>query len=109
MKIRYTPELTGAPYYLSSSGLCGSPTIIDVGGDAFLLPTPNYTKVYDLVDLARKVLPNAKTVTMCGAGAGPYVQRNQCTEVRPLLISINLMRESHKFSFSGNLQCECSK
>lgn len=66
------PDLTAAPFHLASSGLSGSPVIVDVGGPPFLLPLADRTKIYDLVDIAHKVLPNAKNVYLCGAGAGPH-------------------------------------
>ncbi|XP_031640187.1 ester hydrolase C11orf54 homolog [Contarinia nasturtii] len=66
------PDLTAAPFHLASSGLSGSATIVDVGGPPFLLPLVDRTKIYDLVDIAHKVLPNAKDVYLCGAGAGPH-------------------------------------
>lgn len=75
------PDLTAAPFHLASSGLCGSPTIVDVGGPPYLLPLVDRTKIYDLVNLSRKVLPNAKTVYMCGAGAGPHTLINSNCEV----------------------------
>lgn len=66
------PDLTAAPFHLASSGLSGSNTIVEVGGPPFLLPLVDRTKIYDFVNIARKVLPNAQSVFMCGAGAGPH-------------------------------------
>lgn len=66
------PDLTVAPYYLASSGLSGSQTIVEVGGPPFLLPLVDRTKIYNIVELAHKVLPNAQSVFLCGAGAGPH-------------------------------------
>lgn len=75
------PDLTAPPYHLASSGLCGSTTIIDVGGPPFLLPLVDRTKIYDLKSLARKILPNANTIYLCGAGAGPHPLINSNCEV----------------------------
>lgn len=75
------PDLTAAPFYLASSGLCGSGTIIDVGGPPYLLPLVDRSKVYNLINIARKVLPNAQNVYLCGAGAGPYPLINSNCEV----------------------------
>lgn len=66
------PDLTLAPFHLASNGLCGSQTIVEVGGPPYLLPLVDRTKVYDLVKVGRKVLPNAKSIYLCGAGAGPH-------------------------------------
>lgn len=66
------PDLMAAPFHLAGSGLSGSKTIVEVGGPPFLLPLVDRTKLYDFVNIARKVLPNAKSVFLCGAGAGPH-------------------------------------
>lgn len=44
------------------------------------------TKIYDLVEIARKVLPNARSVYMCGAGAGPHTRFGTNCEVQKYLI-----------------------
>lgn len=75
------PDLTAAPFHLASQGLGGSPTIIDCGGPPFLLPLVDRTKIYDVKNLARKILPNAKTIFLCGAGAGPHPLINSNCEV----------------------------
>lgn len=66
------PDLTAAPFHLASSGLGGNPTIVDVGGPPFLLPLVDRTKIYNLIDIAHKILPNAKDVYLCGAAGGPH-------------------------------------
>lgn len=75
------PDLTAAPFHLAANGLGGSPTIIDVGGPPYLLPLVDRTKIYDVKQLARRVLPNAKTIYLCGAGAGPHPLINSNCEV----------------------------
>lgn len=50
----------------------GSPTLLEIGGPSFLLPLVDRTKVYELVNIIKKVLPNAKSRYVCGAGAGPH-------------------------------------
>lgn len=66
------PDLTAAPFHLAASGLGGSKTVLDVGGPAYLLPLADRSKVYDLVRMVKRVLPNAKNLFVCGAGAGPH-------------------------------------
>ncbi|XP_055326569.1 ester hydrolase C11orf54 homolog isoform X4 [Sitodiplosis mosellana] len=73
VEIQDCPDLTKAPFYLATEGLTGSQTIVDVGGASHLLPVPNFIKVYDFVDIAQKALPNTRTVSIAGAGAGPFM------------------------------------
>lgn len=73
------PDLTAPPFHLASSGLNGSATLLEVGGPTYLLPLVDRTKVYDLVHIVKKVLPNAKNLYVCGAGAGPHPSiRSNC-------------------------------
>lgn len=75
------PDLTAAPFHLAGRGLSGSPTIVDIGGPAYLLPTVDRTKLYDLVAVGRKVLPKAEEFIAIGAGAGPHPYINSNSEV----------------------------
>lgn len=75
------PDLSVAPFHLAANGLCGRPTIVDIGGTPFLLPLVDRSKLYDLTSIGRKVLPNAKSIFLCGAGAGPYPLINSNCEV----------------------------
>ncbi|XP_055326568.1 ester hydrolase C11orf54-like isoform X3 [Sitodiplosis mosellana] len=81
VEIQDCPDLTKAPFYLATEGLTGSQTIVDVGGASHLLPVPNFIKVYDFVDIAQKALPNTRTVSIAGAGAGPFMVINHNCEV----------------------------
>lgn len=81
------PDLTSAPYHLAANGLSGSQTLIEIGGPPFLLPLVDRTKIYDLVEISRKVLPNANNLYICGAGAGPHPLINSNCEV-----SINFVK-----------------
>lgn len=94
------PDLTAAPFHLASNGLCGSPTIIDVGGPPFLLPLVDRTKIYDLKSLARKILPNAKSIYLCGAGAGPHPLINSNCEVRINRVRFKIHTHTHIYLFS---------
>lgn len=75
------PDLTQAPFHLAASGLGGSPTIVDVGGPPYLLPSVDRTKLYDLVAIGRKLLPDANEFMAVGAGAGPHPHINSNCEV----------------------------
>lgn len=75
------PDLTAAPYHLAGQGLSGSPTIVELGGPPYLLPTVDRTKLYDLVAVGRKVLPKANEFIAVGAGAGPHPHINSNCEV----------------------------
>lgn len=75
------PDLTEAPYHLKSRGLSGSPAILEIGGDGHFFPTPNFSKVYDLIEISQKALPDVKTVFVTGAGMGLIKDEKQCEEV----------------------------
>lgn len=76
-----SPDLRKAPFHLAAKGLSGSQTIVDIGAETYLLPKPNFTKIYDLVEVAQKALPNAKTISIIGPGAGPFMLTDQNCEV----------------------------
>lgn len=82
VKVEDCPNLRKPPFYLATEGLTGSQTIVDVGGDSYLLPCPNFTRIYDLVDIAQKALPNAETISITGPGAGPFMVKNRNCEVK---------------------------
>lgn len=107
------PDLTAAPFYLASSGLCGSETIIDVGGPPYLLPLVDRSKVYNLINIARKVLPNAPNVYLCGAGAGPYPLINSnCEGIINIKINSDgsVINETHIARVTpGDESCACIK
>jgi len=42
------PDLSSQPFHLSAKGLCGNPRVVDIGGVAYLTPTPDLSKIYDL-------------------------------------------------------------
>lgn len=56
--------------------------MLEVGGPTYLLPLVDRSKVYDLVRLVKRVLPNAKNLYVCGAGAGPHPAVSSNCEVR---------------------------
>lgn len=76
--------MTAAPFHLAANGLSGSQTIVEIGGPPFLLPLVDRSKIYDLVDISKKLLPNAKSAYICGAGAGPHPLINSNCEVSTL-------------------------
>ena len=49
------PDLTKAPFNLAASGLCGHPSIADIGSVSNLSPIPNRTKIYTFEQIARIV------------------------------------------------------
>lgn len=76
-----SPNLRRAPFYLAANGLTGSQTLVDIGAESYLLPKPNFTKIYDLVEVAQKALPNAKSISITGPGAGPFMLTDRNCEV----------------------------
>lgn len=67
------PDLTKAPFHLAGQGLNGSPTLVEIGGPPYLLPTVDRSKLYDLVSVSQRALHSAKKEFIAiGAGAGPF-------------------------------------
>jgi len=62
------PDLSTAPWSLAGRGLCGSPKLLDIGGELNLFYPNNRAAQFDFVECAKKVeLPDA---FMVGPGAG---------------------------------------
>lgn len=80
------PDLTAAPYNSAANGLSGSQTIIEIGGPPYLFPLVDRTKVYDLVEISRKILPNANSLYICGAAPGPHPSIQTNCEVIIIII-----------------------
>ncbi|XP_050324997.1 ester hydrolase C11orf54 homolog [Bactrocera neohumeralis] len=70
------PDLTDPFYGLLSSGLGGSPVLLEVGGPPFLLPLVQRSKVYNVKEIVQKALPGKGKLLAIGAGAGPFPLRN---------------------------------
>lgn len=79
------PDLRQAPYNLAFAGLCGSPRIADVGGQPNLSPTPDFTKKYDLLDIARLMEMPKEQGALLGAAAGPFHVVGMNSELMPNL------------------------
>lgn len=62
------PDLRKPPFGLAGSGLCGRPTIIDVGGVPYLIPTPDLKRTYNFDVLAEVI--GIESPFFIGAGAG---------------------------------------
>ncbi|XP_055381854.1 ester hydrolase C11orf54 homolog [Condylostylus longicornis] len=75
------PNLKNDPYYLADSGLCGSPTLVEVGGPPYLLPLVDTSKIYDITEIAKRSIGKESTnILICGAGAGPHMIHDQNCE-----------------------------
>lgn len=81
VSVERSPDLTQAPFHLAGEGLSGSATLLDVGGPSYLYPLVDRSKLYELVSIARKTLPNAEEILTIGAGAGPFPVVNSNSEV----------------------------
>lgn len=64
------PDLTKAPFNLTSPGLSGDEKLIELGGPPYLVPVVQRDKLYDLVQLARHL--RRDPALLIGAGAGPW-------------------------------------
>ena len=62
------PDLKESPFHLAESGICGRPTILDVGGVPYLIPTPELQRIYNFDILAE--ITGIANAFFIGAGAG---------------------------------------
>ncbi|KAK2575464.1 hypothetical protein KPH14_011195 [Odynerus spinipes] len=69
------PDLMEAPFSLSTSGLNGDPTVLEVGGPSYLLPLVQKDKLYDIQPLLKHLNYSDKAFVI-GAGAGPWPYLN---------------------------------
>ncbi|GAB0095024.1 C11orf54 [Sergentomyia squamirostris] len=105
------PDLSAAPYNLASSGLDGSPTIVEYGGAPYLLPLVQLEKLYDVNTVCWKVcqMRQMKQFLAIGAGAGPYPYCNTNAEGifnLKRLPNGNLVSKSHLALVNAEKQCE---
>uniref|UniRef100_T1J8W5 RING-type domain-containing protein n=1 Tax=Strigamia maritima TaxID=126957 RepID=T1J8W5_STRMM len=71
------PNLEKEPFNLAAKGICGRPTLIDVGGVRNLQPVPMRNKVYNLDELTQ--MTHNPDAFLMGAGGGPFhVTRVNC-------------------------------
>jgi hypothetical protein len=89
IEIADCPNFGGWPYNFYREGLCGSPIILDVGGPAYLLPTAQRDKFYDIKLLLRQLNYNHDTLVI-GAGAGPWPHTGSNCE---LIMKLNITND----------------
>lgn len=73
--------------------MSGNPTILEVGGPAYLLPLVQKEKVYDIKNLAPHLNHGDKSFVI-GAGAGPWPYANTNCEVNFTIILINKLKNN---------------
>uniref|UniRef100_A0A1A9WYU9 DUF1907 domain-containing protein n=1 Tax=Glossina brevipalpis TaxID=37001 RepID=A0A1A9WYU9_9MUSC len=88
VKVAECPNLKTSEYGLMDVGLGGCPTLLELGGAPYLLPTVQKDKLYDIKDICRKCMGEGGKILAVGAGAGPYPLRNtNCEGIFNLSIS----------------------
>lgn len=110
VSVEQCPDLRQTPYSLAFSGLCGSPRIADVGGQPNLAPTPDFSKKYDLLKIAKLMEMPAEQGALLGAAAGPFHVAGLNSELMPNLSWDNgkVINETHfaKVKDDGSALCE---
>ena len=108
--IEICPDLQQAPYNLAFAGLCGSPRVADVGGQPNLAPTPDFTKKYDLLNIATLMEIPEGQGALLGAAAGPFHIVGVNSELMPNLSWKNeeILNETHfaKVGDDGSILCK---
>lgn len=89
------PDLTKEPFNLAAEGLCGDEKAADVGGVPYLVPTPNLSKRYSMVELGL-LMELKKRALLVGAGAGPFHDLGINSELMPNI--------SYEFKPDGQLE-----
>lgn len=110
VSVEQCPDLRQPPYNLAFAGLCGSPRVADVGGQPNLAPTPDFTKKYDLLDIAKLMELPEENGALLGAAAGPFYVVGMNSELMPNLGWENgtVINKTHfaKVKDDGSTLCE---
>lgn len=71
------PDLTKEPFTLAAPGLGGNPTVLEIGGPPYLLPTVKRERLYDAQPILKNInYGNESFVIGAGAGPWPYLNCN---------------------------------
>ncbi|KAJ8118826.1 hypothetical protein OPT61_g288 [Boeremia exigua] len=110
VSVERCPDLQQAPYNLAFAGLSGSPRVADVGGQPNLAPTPDFSKKYDLLSIARLMDMPESQGALLGAAAGPFHVVGMNSELMPNLRwdSGEVFNKTHlaKVKNDGSVLCE---
>ncbi|XPS67784.1 hypothetical protein M3J09_000082 [Ascochyta lentis] len=111
VSVEQCPDLQDAPYNLAFAGLSGCPRIADVGGQPNLAPTPDFTKKYNLLDIARLMEMREEQGALLGAAAGPFHVVGMNSELMPNLSWKNreVSNETHFAKVNGEGSALCEK
>ncbi|KAG5884655.1 hypothetical protein JTB14_005399 [Gonioctena quinquepunctata] len=91
------PDLTQQPFTLASSGLGGSPKIIELGGNPYLIPVVHREKIYELKGIAKLVESDPAFIIGPGAGPNPYIGVN-CEGIYNLKIANGIVDQQTRIS-----------
>lgn len=111
VSIERCPDLRNTPYNLAFAGLSGSPRIADVGGQPYLAPTPDRSRKYDLLNIAKLMELSEDQGALLGAAAGPFHVVGTNSELMPNLAweSGNVINETHIAKVKDNDLALCEK
>ncbi|CAH2074771.1 unnamed protein product, partial [Iphiclides podalirius] len=71
-----SPDLTQAPFDLTTPGLTGNAKLVEIGGPPYLVPLVQLDKIYDLAELLRHLRRDPGFLGGAGAGPWPYAGVN---------------------------------
>ncbi|XP_048261874.1 ester hydrolase C11orf54 homolog isoform X2 [Bombus affinis] len=101
------PDLTKEPFTLAAPGLGGNPTLLEIGGPAFLLPTVQKNKLYDIQQLLNH-LQYKEDSFVVGAGAGPWPYLNSnCELIMNLTVSPSSVKNGTRISSVNTTNGNC--
>ncbi|XP_076638189.1 ester hydrolase C11orf54 homolog [Colletes latitarsis] len=101
------PDLTQKPFNLAAPGLSENPTLLEIGGPSFLLPSVQRDKLYNIQELLKN-LQCCKDSFVIGAGAGPWPHLNSnCELIMNMVISSSGVKNETRISFVDQTNGHC--
>ncbi|KAK7867107.1 hypothetical protein R5R35_005831 [Gryllus longicercus] len=105
VKVSDCPDLSQPPFNLSSPGLGGQSTLLDIGSATYLTPVAHRNKIYDLKDIAHTI--GLEPTFIIGAGLGPWPHTKvNCEMIADLTIKDNGISNQTRIAHIVNEKCQ---